>query len=559
MLLQATLCLGVVTLGIGTALGGRHGPSAQAQTSSQAEMAGQNQAEGQGQGQGMEETPQVTTESASQQEQNAPAVGSGVTVSGGSSPFTPEEAKKLLFHGPTPTVDPNFAYYQGRSPESVAEELALRGYKAVHLVITSEKNVNGALIDALHAEGIAVWGMVWAGGTYSTTGFPPQWPQWRQQLITPAAPSGFIYLSLFNPDYRAWKKQAVAELVKTYPIDGIELVEAFFPNWDGLKSGVYGDIGPAAQAAFRQRYGEEPPEFIDRNSPRYYTKVPDLYQKWVQLRVDGITDFLNDLVNGVGGIRASRPGIPVATWTLATRGPNALQKSREDLGEDTAAIVTKVRPDIHFFQTNWPDWIRATLPPTYVRSYAPFVAELRRVAPDLPIGVQADIGSAETARRGWEWIEQFEKAAWETGFSTYTLYEYFIGEYMYTEKPRIMKTSRGAEGWIILSFNKRVDADSGADTSHYRVLVLSTTDAMNGAAGGDAGPAAGELEVTQAFVDGNRVLLHLTGPEELVNGRLQVHAEGVQDAASLRLLPNYPALTMEPQDVTVEAQSPVAR
>ncbi|HHV54767.1 MAG TPA: N-acyl-D-glucosamine 2-epimerase [Firmicutes bacterium] len=465
----------------------------------------------------------------------APRMALAAPGSVNSAPAGEAERRELLFHGPTPTVDPGFAYYQGRSAESIAEELALRGYKTVHLVITSEKNVNGALIDALHQQGIAVWGMVWAGGTYSTTGFPPEWPDWRQQLITPAAPSGFIYLSLFHPGYRAWKKEALAELVRNYPIDGIELVEAFFPNWDGLRSGVYGDIGPYAVAAFRQRFGEDPPNFTDRRDPRYYTKVPELYRRWVQFRVDAVTDFLDELVNGKGGIREARPGIPVATWTLATDWPGALEKSRVDLGEDTAAIVTKVRPDIHFFQTNWPDWIKPNLLPDYVRRYAPFIQELRRVAPNLPVGVQADIGSLQQVRRGWDWIAAFEKAAWETGFSTYTLYEYHIGLYMYTEKPRIVRVRRGGPGWVILSFNKRVDATSAQDTDHYQVVTSAGTPA----------------EVDQVFVDGNRVMLHLNIPDGLDAGPLTIRVEGIQDAAELRLLKNYPALTMEPQEISL--------
>ncbi|MGE5483194.1 MAG: family 10 glycosylhydrolase [Bacteroidota bacterium] len=462
-----------------------------------------------------------------------PAHAARAAEGGTTSPLDPARVRELLFSGPTPTVDPSFAYYQGRSPESIAEEIALRGYRTVHLVITSEKNVNAALIDAFHKEGIAVWGMVWAGGTYSTAGYPPEWEEWRQQLITPAAPSGFIYLSPYHPGFREWKKQVLAELVRTYPIDGIELVEAFFPNWDGLRSGVYGDIGPYAQSAFREKFGEDPPDFTDRRSPRYFTKVPDLYKKWVQFRVDTVTEWLDYLVNGEGGIRDARPGIPVSTWTLATDWPGALEKSRVDLGEDTAAVVARVKPDIHFLQTNWPDWIKADLPPDYMRRYTPFIQEIRRVAPDMPIGLQGDIGSLEPMRHDWDWIEEFSQAAWETGFSTYTIYEYHIGRYMYTEAPRVVKVRRGGPGWVILSFNKRVDAWSARDAGNFTVL--------------------GDLTVDQVLVDGNRVMIHLEGPADQVDGELRLYVSGITDTPELRLLKNYPALTMEPQEVTVPA------
>lgn len=463
------------------------------------------------------------------------------TPAAAASPFTPEEAKALLFHGPTTTVDAGFPYYQGRSVESIAEEIALRGYRAVHLVITSEKNVNRALIDAFHAQGIAVWGMVWAGGTYSTAGFPPEWPEWRQQLITPAAPDGFIYLSPYHPGYRAWKKAALRELVQNYPIDGIELVEAFFPNWNGLQTGVYGDIGPYAQEAYRQRYGEEPPNFTDPSHPRYYTKVPDVYQRWIQFRVDTVTEWLNDLVNGPGGIREARPGIPVATWTLATDWPNSMAKARVDVGEDLAAVITAVRPDLHFLQTNWPDWIKANLSPDYIRRYAPYLETLRAAAPDLPVGIQADIGSQPQNRRDWDWIRALERTAWEMGFSTSTLYEYHIGMYMYTEPPRIVRAVRPAADTVVLSFNKRIDWRSTRDVSQFTVLAA------------DGSGAHPDVRVARALVDGNRLTLTLEGSAAALQGPLELHVRGVTDLPAVYLLKNYPALTMEPQQVSVPA------
>lgn len=459
------------------------------------------------------------------------------------SPFDTDQARELLFNGPTPAVDPVFPYYQGRSPESIAEEIALRGYRAVHMVITSEKNVDEALIRAFHAEGIAVWGMVWAGGTYSTVGFPAEWPEWRQQLITPAAPDGFIYLSPYHPDYRIWKKAAVSELVRQYPLDGIELVEAFFPNWNGLQSGVYGDIGPHAREAFRQMYGEDPPNFTDTQSTSYYTKVPALYDKWVQFRVDSVTDWLDDLVNGPGGIRETRPDIPVSTWTLATNWPNSMEKARLDLGEDLSAVVQRVKPDIHFFQTNWPDWLQADLPADYARLYAPYVQALREIDPDLPIGIQADIGSQIQNRRDWDWITAFEEAAWDTGFSTHTMYEYHIALYMYTEPPSIMKVRRSGPTTFTLSFNKRIDWFTARSTDQFVVL--------NDGSDSEEHPS---VNVTRVTADGNRLLIELSGPPEEMESELCIKVTGVRDAPMLRLLKQMPALTMEPQVVTVPAQ-----
>lgn len=450
------------------------------------------------------------------------------------------DLRAQLFSGPTPTVDAAFAYYQGRSADSIAEEIALRGYEAVHMVITSEMRVNAELIDAFHDHGIAVWGMVWAGGTYSTEGFPAEWPEWRQQLITPAAPDGFIYLSPYHPGFRAWKKASLSKLVQEYPFDGIELVEAFFPNWNGLQSGVYGDIGPYAQAAFRDRFGKEPPNFTDRSSPLYYTKVPELFEEWTQFRVDTVTEWLDDLINGPGGIREARPNIPVATWTLATDWPGSMEKARVDLGEDLAAVIETVKPDIHFLQTNWPDWIKGELAPDYVRRYEPYVNVIRGVAPDLPIGIQADTGSQVQNRRDWDWIAAFKEASWETGFVTSTMYEYHIAKYMYTEAPRIVQAQRLDSQTVRLSFNKRIDRFSARSLDQFEVVTSE--------AGRTPHPS---LSVSRTVVDGHRIDVTLQGPEDASNSDIYLRVHGVRDTPMLRLLKEYPALTMEPQVVLV--------
>lgn len=466
----------------------------------------------------------------------------GVPTHGETAAKAPD-VQSLLFHGPTPTVDAAFLYYQGRTADSIAEEIALRGYKTVHMVVTSERNVNGQLLDALHDHGIAVWAMVWAGGTYSTAGFPAEWPEWRQQLITPAAPDGFIYLSPYHPGYREWKKKAVAQLIQDYPFDGIELVEAFFPNWNGLQSGVYGDIGPYAQAAFRERFGEEPPDFVDRSSPRYYTKVPALYEKWVQFRVDTVTEWLDELVNGEGGIRQARPGIPVATWTLATDWPRSMEKARYDLGEDLAAVLKAVKPDIHILQTNWPDWIKGELPADYIRSYQPYIDVIRSVAPDMPIGIQADIGSQIQNRRDWDWIAQFEEVAWDMGFSTTTMYEYHIAMYMYTEPPRIEQVSWIDDTTIRLSFNKRIDWTSARNLSQFQVMTDES--------GEEPHP---ELTASALRYDGNRIHVTISGPEKALAAGFYLKVEGVRDLPLVRLLKDFPALTMEPQLVSVPSR-----
>lgn len=450
-----------------------------------------------------------------------------------------------LISGHAPTVDAGFAYYQGRSADSIAEELSFGGYRAIHLVITSEMNVNGDLIQALHDRGIKVWGMVWVGGTYSSAGFPEGWEDWKQVLTKSENPGpttgGFTYLSPFHPGFREWKKRALADLVTGYPLDGIELVEAFLPNWNGLQSGVYGDISEAAADAFRATYGEGPPDFTDIGSPRHFVRNRALYRKWQEFRVEGVAGFLDYLVNSPGGIRDSKPGLPVATWSLATTDSGSLKKTREDCGEDTALIVSRARPDIHFLQTNWPDWCNPKLTPAYIRKYKVFIDEVRKTAPGLPIGLQADIGSIESMRKGRQWVGDLERVAVEMGFSTLTTYEYHIGACMYSEKPRAVKAYSYLPGTVTLAFDRRIDAGSAAE-GRYRVVAASPN-----------GDGVANIPVTDVSVDGNRVSLVLDLAESMLGWSLTVTASGVRDDSDARLLKGYPALEMDEQTIRVEA------
>ncbi len=130
------------------------------------------------------------------------------------------------------------------------------------------------------------------------------------------------------------------------------------PEWNGLKSGVYGDIGTNAKNAFKRLYGVEIPDFRDPSSASYYLRDSERYRLWVEFRVNAVNGFINEIFNGEGGVRQARPGIGVATWSLAVRGgTEAVDKLREEQGLESAAMIKEVSPDIHFLQTHWPDWM----------------------------------------------------------------------------------------------------------------------------------------------------------------------------------------------------------
>ncbi|WP_282935380.1 N-acyl-D-glucosamine 2-epimerase [Paenibacillus sp. RC67] len=438
--------------------------------------------------------------------------------------------------GPSIQVDPAFPYYLNRSPQSIADELWIAGYRVVRYFVTDETKVNEQLLKELHRQGFAVWATVLGNGTYTTAHLPDDWPDWQMTLLKPVN-DGYYRLSPFSYRYVAWKKQALAELVKAYPFDGLEIAEPYFPEWNGLSSGVYGDIGPYARAAFKQQYGSDIPEFKYTSSPMYYKNNPILYRQWVEFRVSAVNRFLFELINGREGVREVRPDIRIATWSLGVdAGPDSVQKLREYQGIDAAAMVSYVRPDVHFIQTHWPDWMRWRLPANYIARYEPFAARIRALHPALPLGIQADIGSLKNMRRDREWLKEFANTANQLGYATWTAYEYHLGKYMYDEAPRAVRAERIANDKVRIHFQKRIDSESVL-SSHFTVLI--------------DGKPEHDIQISAKEVDGNRILLYSTNFPSM---RFQISITNVKDTPGLWLFPSNKAnQTSTPCLVTVEA------
>nr|WP_275983813.1 N-acyl-D-glucosamine 2-epimerase [Paenibacillus hamazuiensis] len=405
-----------------------------------------------------------------------------------------------------------------RTEDSIADEIELAGYGVVRYFVTNEYQVNGRLVEAFRRRGIKVWAMTLGNGTYTTDHLPKEWPDWQMTLLKPVK-DGFWRFSPFSYKYVKWKKEVLAGLVRRYPFDGLEIAEPYFPEWNGLSSGVYGDVGPLARLAFKTEYGVDMPDFRHVTSPIYYLNNKERYRWWVQFRVDAVNRFLHELVNGFGGVRDVRPDIRIATWSIAVQASgDPVELVREYQGVDAAAMITRVKPDVHFIQTHWPDWMRGWLKPDYIKAYQPFAEQIRAVHRDIPLGVQADIGSIRKIRRSLEWVDKFAAAAQSCGYATWTAYEYHLGKYMYDEKPVPLKAVRTDRQAVQLSFSKRIDPESASDERNYEAS----------ADGRRLSCAIGVAEV-----DGNRAVLH---SDDFPAGGFRLYVRGVKDTPSLWLV-----------------------
>lgn len=440
-------------------------------------------------------------------------------------------AARPLF-GPSVEVDPGFPYYKGRSPESIAAEIRANGYRVVRYVVTADSAIDPSLLRAYHREGIGVWYSTFGNGAYTTRDLPAGWQAWRMvtraDLLGKPLNDGYTRLCLNNPAYRAWKKAQMARVLRSQPFDGVDIMEPHWPEYPGVESPAYACFCPHCKAAFTKMFPAEKelPDILHRDSPRSPSRNPVLWKRWLEFRHRSMTAFLNDLVNGKGGIREAAPRMKVCTWTLALSEKDGVRRMREDCGEDAAEIARAVRPDLHCFQTNWPDWVRAELTPDYVNAYRPFIAQIRAAAPKLPLMIQADIGSQKQNRRDWEWVHAFEKASAALDASNTTLYEYFIGTYMYQDPPRIAEV-RSTPATIQLRFTKRVDPTQAGKPEGYKVS-----------------PG----RVLAARVDGSIVNLTVQGPRS--GDPCTVTATNIPDVPGLRLFDDRPATTLKEQTVS---------
>lgn len=418
-------------------------------------------------------------------------------------------------------IDAAMAYYQNRSDESIVDELKLNNYQDIRFVCTSESGIRGSLVRALARAGMRVWMLTFVRGTYSTADLPTGWEVWQMRLRRPYSGMGYVFFCPNDPSFREWKKRQLADALVAHPFYGVDLCEIYLPEYPGPTSEHYGCLCDRCAAAFVSMYPEVPglPDFENPSSPHYWRNDTELYRKWMDFRVATVNGYLHDLTNSPDGIRAKCPGVRVATWTLGLDVPDQIAKVREYYGLDAAAMVRELEPDLHAIQTDWPDWVKSSLPADYPLRYQPIVDSIRAVSPVIPVIMTTDIGSHQDVRRTRYWITQAERYARIAGFQSTAHYEHHLGAYIYTEPPYPLRAI-WENGKVRISFQKCVDPVSAANTANY---VLSSG------------------QVTSAAPDGSIVRLSVAG----VSLPARVVVSGIRDDELRRWFHDLPACTMQ--------------
>jgi hypothetical protein len=411
-------------------------------------------------------------------------------------------------------------YMQGRSAESVASELAVNGVESIFIIPTSTDGFIDGIVSALHERGIGAGLMIFADCVYTDPEIlPTGWQSWQMQFLN--GPSD-LHLSFIYPAFRQWMKQRAVNLCNTNGFDAITFAEPMYPIYDGVTKNpvIYADVSPGYQAIFKADTGETSfPNFTNPSSPAYFETNTALYQKLVQHRKDSITNYFDEIINGTNGLRQAAPDTLVITWSLACSKleNGGVQLLPEWEGNDAYSIVKKSKPDIHYFQTHWPDWSDPTLSSEYVYQYIDNFKEAWRAMPDVAIGVQNDIGSWETMRRSNQYYDDFLSACRASNVSNSTCYCFDIRSDIYEAAPQLKRISRSAGNMIRLEFNERIHSNS-AQIMRQRTIVNDSDIVYN---------------VVSATVDGN--LLKLQLDKQIEDGEiLSVDISGISDDPSVR-------------------------
>ena len=356
-------------------------------------------------------------------------------------------------------------YWRDRSARSIIAEVKANRFERIHLVCTGREIDPPDLIDEAHAAGIEVWGSFFPTGIYMPLNlFPPDAERWLMQF-TGHGVGNYRFFSYVHDDYVRWWKEYLNDFYRRYDLDGMLWFEVHYPTQKGItawRGPAFGDVSPAFQEAFRQATGRPDfPEFEDPASPRHYETDTTLYEDYVEYRLTSIMDFQRAVLDGKGGLRRGFPEVPFATWTISISHPDGLRALRENEAQDPARMVVELRPDQHLFQSHAPDWANRSFGPEYVLNYGPYVDAVKSVHPDLPLGLQGDVGSTLPWRRDPEWMRGFEEAAAEMGVGTTTYYVFALRWEVYFAAPKALEATAEA-GQATVVFDQRIDPVSCA-------------------------------------------------------------------------------------------------
>jgi len=417
-------------------------------------------------------------------------------------------------------LEPGFAYYHGRSTESIVAEFRANGLDCIHLICLTDRMPLPGLARECRRHGVEIWGTFFPTGIYMPQAlFGADAPSWRMQFTRDSSFDGYRFYSYIHADYQdRWRRHLTA-LYEQEPLDGMLFYEVHYPTQAGpVQHGpkaLFSDVSPAFRQAFARATGRRDfPNFTDPALPDYYETDRALFGDFVEFRIRSIIDFQKGILDGPEGFRARFPDVLFATWTISLARENGLAALRENESQDPGRLVAELRPDMHILQSHYPDWYPQQQTPTYLAKYAPYAEAVREASPRMPLGVQLDACSTCPWRRSPEWMAAAYKQAKSLGADSTTYYEFSLRWEVYFAPPKAVRAVLGADGNAMITFDQRL---APASTARLEGLALP-----------------GELRVRDVSVDGNLLRFRVEGTRQ--PGRaISFPIEGISDDPTVRL------------------------
>jgi len=330
-------------------------------------------------------------------------------------------------------LDPTFGYYQTFTWPEHAKHLKDAGFTGVDVIIVNldtPHEKQNEIIEAFHDAGMECVMRIFPE---TEPRLFSAYPEWRQIMLGGGSQHDWrVYLCPNNADFARTYCSLLDKTLRACPYDGIQLAESWFEVWggsypDNVARDKYACLCASCRVKFRTFAKVDPKELFEANSKHYFLKDEnkDLYQKWIDFRVDSIIEFNRRVLDTA---KKARRGIFTDVMYLSDcmHKPGGV---REFQAQDLERIVKDLNPDAISIQDAWQEWCKSGLKPSFIQAYGKeYIPRIRNIKPDMVVHSHADIGSLPASKRSPQWIEEFRKESVAAGFNEATFYEWSVSK-----------------------------------------------------------------------------------------------------------------------------------
>jgi hypothetical protein len=231
-------------------------------------------------------------------------------------PFLAQAIVDELHVAPTLAAD-NLCIYldvgNELDPIAVAAQLKSWSVREVHLAAFYDTEMfhefTRRFLEAAHLAGIAVY--AWLEYPMVSEKFWQQHPKWREVTASgqPAIMDWRSLMALEDPDCQRAVGVLTERLMMDYDWDGVDFAELYFEA-DGKvfeKPAEFTPMHPTFRRMFRQRYGTDPRQVFDANSPHYWRRSKKLSGELMDYRRELITELTDKFLGEIARCRSEKP------------------------------------------------------------------------------------------------------------------------------------------------------------------------------------------------------------------------------------------------------------